>query len=90
MTSEATAMSNPVSRGYPFSLPPRPTTTFRSARSLMSTTRGHVIVCGSILSLLPWVMELSIIAASRLWESEIACTSPVRWRLNSSMGTTCA
>jgi hypothetical protein len=32
-------MSNPVSRGRPSSLPPRPTTIFRSARSLMSTTR---------------------------------------------------
>ena len=90
MTSEATAMSKPVSRGLPFSLPPSPTTIRRSARSLISTTRGHVMLSGSMRSLLPWVIELSIIAASRLWESEIACTSPVRWRLNSSMGTTWA
>ncbi len=90
ITSEATAMSKPDSRGWPFSRPPRPITIFRSARSLTSTTRGQVMVSGSMRSLLPWVMELSTMAASRLWASEIAWTSPVRWRLKSSMGTTCA
>jgi hypothetical protein len=53
MTSEATAMSNPDSRGDPFSRPPSPITIFRSARSLTSTTRGQVIVCGSMPSVLP-------------------------------------
>ena len=27
-------------------------------------------------------------AATRLWATEMACMSPVRWRLNSSIGTT--
>jgi hypothetical protein len=62
----------------------------RSARSLTSTTRGQVMDSGSMRSLLAWVIELSIIAASRLWASEIAWTSPVMWRLKSSIGTTCA
>ena len=50
MTSEATAMSKPVSRGSPLSLPPRPMTIWRSARSLMSTTRGQVMLKGSMSS----------------------------------------
>ena len=52
MTSDATAMSKPVSRGRPFSRPPRPITTLRSARSLTSTTRGQVMDSGSMRSLL--------------------------------------
>ena len=36
-------MTNSVSRGTPSSRPPRPMTTWRSARSLMSTTRGQRI-----------------------------------------------
>ena len=36
ITSEAAVMSKPVSRGSPFSLPPRPVTTWRSERSFMS------------------------------------------------------
>ena len=49
MTSEPTVMTYSVSRGMPFSRPPRPMTTWRSVRSLMSTTRGQRIPCGSIL-----------------------------------------
>ena len=37
ITSEATVMTNSVSRGTPSSRPPRPMTTWRSARSLMSS-----------------------------------------------------
>ena len=48
MTSEPTVMTNSVSRGTPSSRPPRPMTTCRSARSLMSTTRGQRIPCGSM------------------------------------------
>ena len=50
MTSLATVMTVSVSRGTPFSRPPRPMTILRSARSLMSTTRGQAIVNGSIPS----------------------------------------
>ncbi len=41
MTSEATVMSKPVSRGTPLILPPRPMTASRSARSFMSSTRRN-------------------------------------------------
>ena len=43
MTSEATVITHSVSRGTPFSRPPRPITARRTARSLMSTTRGQRI-----------------------------------------------
>ena len=43
ITSDATVMTNSVSRGIPSSRPPSPMTTWRSARSLMSRTRGHRI-----------------------------------------------
>ncbi len=48
MTSEAAVMSNPVSRGMPSSLAPRPLTMLRSERSLTSTTRFQVMPCGSM------------------------------------------
>ena len=48
MTSDATTMSKPSSRGTPFGTPPRPTTISRSARSLRSTTRFQVTVRGSM------------------------------------------
>ena len=54
MTSDATVMTKPVWRAYPFSLAPRPTTISRRARSLMSSTRGHTTVRASIPSWLPW------------------------------------
>ncbi len=44
MISEATEMSKPVWRGRPSSSLPRPTTTFRRARSLTSTTRRQVML----------------------------------------------
>ena len=86
MTSDATVITNWVSRGYPFSRPPSPMTISRSARSLMSMTRGHRTPWGSMPSALPWWMWLSMKAAARLCAAPIAWTSPVRWRLKSSIG----
>ena len=88
MTSEAAVMSKPVSRGTPSSRPPRPTTMLRSARSLMSMTRRHVMLWRSSPSSLPWNRWASSMAEHMLWAAVTACMSPVRWRLNSSMGTT--
>ena len=52
----------------------------------MSTTRGQVIEKGSIACGLRWWRLLSTNAAARLWAAPIAWTSPVRWRLKSSIG----
>ena len=43
ITSEATVMSNPSSRGKPLATPPRDDTTSRSARSFMSSARRQAI-----------------------------------------------
>ena len=53
MTSEAAVMSNPVSRGMPSCLVPRPLTMLRNERSLTSRTRFQVMPCGSIPSAFP-------------------------------------
>ena len=90
MTSLATVMSKPSSRGVPLTLPPRPSTMNRSWRSFMSMQRFQVMRRGSMLSGLPCWMELSIMAASRLLAAPMAWMSPVKWRLMSSMGTTWA
>ena len=90
MTSEAAVMSKPVSRGMPFTFPPSPVTIWRSERSFMSRQRRHVTVSGSMPSALPWRMCASSIAARRLFAAVIAWRSPVKWRLRSSIGTTCA
>ncbi len=90
MTSEAAAMSNPVSRGngpVPGSLP---TSIRRSTRSFMSSVRRKLIDAGSMPSGLPWISEASSIEASRLFAAAIAWMSPVKWRLMSSIGTSCA
>ena len=52
ITSEAAVMSNPVSRGMPSCLVPRPLTMLRSERSFTSRTRFHVMLKGSIPSAL--------------------------------------
>ena len=88
--SDATVMSYPSSRGIPFVLPPRPSITLRSWRSFISTHLLHVILRGSMFNALPWKMWLSIMAASKLLAAPIAWKSPVKWRLMSSIGTTCA
>ena len=54
MTSEATTMSKPSSRGKPFGLPPRPAVICRSARSFTSTTRRQAMRRTSKPSSLPW------------------------------------
>ena len=56
----------------------------------MSRQRRQLIECGSMPSSLPWSRWASIIAASRLLAAVIAWMSPVKWRLISSIGTTCA
>jgi len=88
MTSEATVMSNPVSRGTPWALPPRPMTVWRRARSFMSMARRRVMVRGSMPRALPCCRWLSSMAARRLWAVPTAWMSPVKWRFMSSMGST--
>ena len=56
----------------------------------MSRQRRQETVSGSIPSGFPCRMLASSIAASRLLAAVIACRSPVKWRLRSSIGTTCA
>jgi hypothetical protein len=90
MTSDATTMSKPSSRGKPLPEPPSEITVERSARSFMSMTRRHTMRRRSKPNALPWWMWLSISAASRLWASAMALKSPVKCRLMSSIGTTCA
>jgi hypothetical protein len=85
MTSLATVMSKPSSRGTPLARPPRPSTMLRSWRSFMSTARFQVMrgVDAERVALLMW---LSSIAASRLLAAPMAWKSPVKCRLMSSMG----
>ena len=71
-------------------MPPRPSTMKRSWRSFISMQRFQVMRRGSMFSGLPCWMLLSIMAASRLLAVPMACRSPVKCRLMSSMGTTCA
>mmetsp|Transcript_27402 Transcript_27402/g.71922 ORF Transcript_27402/g.71922 Transcript_27402/m.71922 type:complete len:343 (+) Transcript_27402:644-1672(+) len=135
MISDATAISNCVSRVRPFSAGPCPTVILRRKRSLVSKTRHHVMVDSSMLSRanltfcssvnfvgsvssIPsrlsrriwmsenlsfltrrlkrsssfwydsWNVRASIAAATRLLAAVMAWMSPVRCRLNSSMGMT--
>ena len=90
ITSEATVMSKPSSRGTPWALPPRPSTMLRSWRSFMSTTRFHVILRTSMPSSLPLWICASSRAARRLFAAPMAWKSPVKCRLMSSIGTTWA
>ncbi len=89
MISEAEVMRKPASRGTPSMRPPSPTTTSRRARSLTSRMRFHATWRTSMPSGLPWWRWLSMAAASRLCAEVIAWKSPVKWRLISSIGTTC-
>ena len=90
MTSEATVMSKPSWRGKPLPIPPSEQTMSRSALSFMSTTRRQDTRRASMPSALPQWMWLSSIAASRLLAAPMAWKSPVKCRLMSSIGTTCA
>ena len=53
ITSLATTMSKPSSRGCPLMGPPSPTTVLRRARSFMSITRFQRMRVGSMPSALP-------------------------------------
>src|SRR6187200_2807741 len=55
----------------------------------MSTARRQSMRSWSILCGLPCRIEASSMAASRLLAAPIAWMSPVKWRLRSSIGTTC-
>ena len=90
ITSLATVISKPSSRGTPLALPPRPHTMLRSWRSFMSTTRFHVILRTSMFSWLPLWMCASSSAASKLLAAPMAWKSPVKCKLMSSMGMTWA
>ena len=54
ITSEATVMSKPSSRGKPLPGPPSPTVISRNARSFMSMTRFHAMRLTSKPNALPW------------------------------------
>ena len=90
MTSEATVMIKPSSRGTPLILPPRPMTMFRRARSFISRQRLIWMRRGSMPKALPCCRWLSSMAQHRLLAEVMACMSPVKWRLMSSMGSTWA
>ena len=91
ITSLAGVMLKPSCRGMPLPVPPSPMVMSRSARSFMSITRFHAMVRGSMFSVrLRFCRLLSISADSRLFAFSIAAKSPVKCRLMSSMGTTCA
>ncbi len=72
ITSEATVMSKPSSRGKPFAAPPSAHTIERSARSFMSITRRHAMRRVSRSSSLPQYTWLSISAESRLCATPMA------------------
>ena len=90
MISLPGTMTKRSSRTGPALMPPRLMTIERSARSFMSMVRGQVMRRGSRPSALPWCRWLSSIAESRLCAEVMAWKSPVKCRLISSIGTTCA
>ncbi len=90
MISEAGMITKRSSRTTPSLGPPRPMITLRSARSFMSIVRGQVMRRGSMLSALPCCRWLSSIALRSACADEMAWKSPVKCRLMSSIGRTCA
>ena len=90
MISEPGMMTNRSSRVGPAFRPPSPTTTLRRARSFMSMVRGQVMRRVSRPRPLPWWRWASSIAERRLCALAMAWKSPVKCRLMSSIGTTCA
>ena len=90
MISEAAVMLKPSWRGTPLLCPPKPITVLRRARSFMSRQRFHTTRVGSMSKGLPCCKLLSKMAAIRLLAQVMACRSPVKCRLMSSMGITCA
>ena len=83
-------MSNPLCRGMPLPVPPRPHVISLKDLSFISTTRFQVILLGSMFSSLSQWIWLSINADRRLWAAPIAWKSPVKWRLISVIGITWA
>ena len=83
-------ISKPSSRIVPL-IPrsPSPLMICRSERSFMSIARFHVTSRALSGGSSRWCRWLSIAAASRLWADAIACRSPVKCRLISSIGSTC-
>ena len=90
ITSQATVMSKPLSRGTPSERLPSPMTMLRRARSFMSSTRRSSTRWESMPRGLPWCRELSSRAHNRLLAAPIASMSPVNCRLRSSIGSTWA
>ena len=90
MTSEATVISKPSSRGKPFDTPPNDETICRKERSFMSIARRHDIRRVSRPSFVAPINMVSIKADSRLFAEPMAWKSPVKCRLISSIGTTWA
>jgi len=93
MISEAAVMRKPAVRLLPsrwrLSGAVTLTTMVRSARSFMSTARGHVTASGSRSSSLPWKRCESRSAESRLCAEVIAWKSPWKCRLIFSAGSIC-
>ena len=89
MTSLATVISKPSSLTTPF-LAPRPATICLSSLSFISIALRIQMEDGSILSAFPWNMWLSTIAQRRLFAPSMAWKSPLKWRLMSAIGATCA
>jgi len=74
-------MTYSLSRGIPFSLPPRPMITRRMVRSLMSTTRGQLIEKGSIRGRSRGGGGCRRKAEARLCAAPIRVDVAVRWRV---------
>ena len=89
ITSEAAVMSKPRLARVAVGAAAEATTILRRARSFMSIARRQPMRSASIVCGLPCRIEASSIAASRLLAAPIAWMSPVKWRLRSSIGTTC-
>ena len=81
-------MTNSVSRGTPFSLPPRPMIALPQ-RPVADVDHPRPEDRERVDAERVAVVEvLSRNAPARLWAAPIAWTSPVRWRLKSSIGMT--
>ena len=87
MTSVATVIIKPSSRGMPLVIPPRPITVFLKARSFMSRHLFTSIFLVSIFSSFPWWIWLSSTAHIRLFAAVMACISPVKCKFISSIGS---
>jgi hypothetical protein len=88
MISLAGMMTNFSSRVMPLALP-SPTTISRNARSFMSMARCQEIFFALIASSFPQWMWLSTMAERSACALAMAWKSPVKWRLMSSIGSSC-